>query len=274
MRVVAYGAYRTPGLPATSPEAWISARKPSLCDADIVWRVRITDPHFERKQPLISTLAESLSVHEPSRARSEQSPDAVQFARFIAGDDAAFMQLFDRHTHRLFLYCLKFLGEREAAEDIVQDLWERVIKLRLNPREAPDNVLAYLYRIARNLCLNQRRDRKTHLSIDALSDWQHPQASIRELSQHEEMVIAALPRLPIAHREVLVLNAYAGYRFDEIAAMTGEPEGAVRTRAWRARAQLGRIISAMIALDESGDEERPRNANDDDEQEQTNENDR
>jgi RNA polymerase sigma-70 factor (ECF subfamily) len=224
-------------------------------------------------QRLTSIIAEPVNLQEPNRARSEPSADAVHFARFLSGDDAAFMQLFDRHTHRLYLYCLKFLGDREVAEDIVQDLWERVIKLRRTPREAPDNVLAFLYRIARNLCLNYRRDRKAHPSIEALSEYEHPQASSRELSQHEELVIAALPRLPIAHREVLILNAYAGYRFDEIAEMLGEPVGAIRTRAWRARAQLGRIISALIALDESGDEERPGRSDDGD-QESMNENDR
>ena len=215
-----------------------------------------------------------MQEQEPNRARSEPSPDAMQFARFLAGDDASFMQLFDRHTHRLYLYCLKFLGDREAAEDIVQDLWERVIKLRTTPREAPDNVLAFLYRIARNLCLNNRRDRKMHASIEALSEWEHPSASTRELSQHEELVVAALPRLPIAHREVLILNAYAGYRFDEIAEMLGEPVGAIRTRAWRARAQLGRIISALIALDESADEQRPGRGSNEFDDQGSNENDR
>jgi RNA polymerase sigma-70 factor, ECF subfamily len=225
-------------------------------------------------QRLTSIIAEPVNVQEPNRARNEPSPDAVSFARFLSGEDASFMQLFDRHTHRLYLYCLKFLGDREAAEDIVQDLWERVIKLRTTPRDAPDNVLAFLYRIARNLCLNYRRDHKMHASIEGLTEYEHPQAASRELSQHEELVIAALPRLPIAHREVLILNAYAGYRFDEIAEMLGEPVGAIRTRAWRARAQLGRIISALIALDESGDEERPHRRDDDDEQEPMNENDR
>jgi RNA polymerase sigma-70 factor (ECF subfamily) len=222
-------------------------------------------------QRLTSIIAEQGHVQEPNRARSEPSPDVAHFARFLAGDDAAFMQLFDRHTHRLYLYCLKFLGDREAAEDIVQDLWERVIKLRSAPREAPDNVLAFLYRIARNLCLNFRRDSKQHASLEGLGEHDHPHADSRELSQHEELVIAALPKLPIAHREVLILNAYAGYRFDEIAQMLGEPVGAIRTRAWRARAQLGRIISALIGLDEASDEERPARHDD---QEPLNENDR
>ena len=60
----------------------------------------------------------------------------------------------------------------------------------------------------------------------------------------------ALDRLPMDQREVLILNAYAGYRYEEIAEMVGETVGAVRTRAWRARAKLGRIIAALLGLQE------------------------
>jgi RNA polymerase sigma-70 factor (ECF subfamily) len=183
--------------------------------------------------------------------RPPSSKDVDLFARFLAGEDAALMELFDRHTHRLYLYCLKFVGDRVQAEDLVQDLWERVIKLRNKPREAPPNPLGLLYRIARNLSLNSIRDRRQLSSLDTLPEWQHPSVSTREMSQHEELVVAALAHLPLAQREVLILNAYSGYRFDEIAEMLGEPVGAVRTRAWRARVQLGRVVSAMIELDEN-----------------------
>ncbi len=179
--------------------------------------------------------------------------DQALFARFLEGDDAAFMELFDRHTHRLYLYCLKFVNDRQRAEDLVQDLWERVIKLRAAGKSAPDNPVGLLVRIARNLCLNNIRDERSTSSLEDVPEWEHPSTTMRELTQHEELVVAALPRLPMQQREVLILHAYSGYRFDEIAEMLGEPVGAIRTRAWRARAQLGRIISALIALDESNE---------------------
>lgn len=179
--------------------------------------------------------------------------DPILFARFLAGDDSGFMELFDRHTHRLYLYCLKFVNDRQRAEDLVQDLWERVIKLRAEGKGAPDNPVGLFVRIARNLCLNSIRDEKNISSLDEMPEWEHPSTSMREMSHHEELVVAALKRLPMAQREVLILNAYSGYRFDEIAEMLGEPVGAIRTRAWRARAQLGRVISALIELDESNE---------------------
>lgn len=201
-----------------------------------------------------NTLAIPGSAVEQAGASRKNSPsekDIDLFARFISGEDAALMEIFDRHTHRLYLYCLKFVGDRGVAEDLVQDLWERVIKMRTRSSEPPPNPLGLLYRIARNLSLNSIRDRRQLSSLDALPEWQHPSVSTREMSQQEELVVAALEHLPLPQREVLILNAYSGYRFDEIAEMLGEPVGAIRTRAWRARVQLGRVVSALIELDEN-----------------------
>ncbi|MBS1913649.1 MAG: RNA polymerase sigma factor [Bacteroidetes bacterium] len=215
-----------------------------------------------------SSILESISLRRRSKRTQrpaeagEVNSDLELFRRFLAGDDVAFMELFDRHTHRLYMYCLKFVNDRRQAEDLVQDLWERLIKLRKDRRESAEqleNPVGFLVRMARNLCLNQIRGNRNMASLDDLADWEHPAASHREMSHAEELVVAALEHLPPSQREVLVLNAYSGYRFDEIATMLGEQVGAVRTRAWRARMQLGRIISAFIGLDDSNDEQEDRN---------------
>ena len=198
---------------------------------------------------------EAVALHNKTQAPGAFATDVKLFHQFLDGNDAAFMELFDRHTHRLYMYCLKFVGDSRQAEDLMQDLWERVIRLRAEGREGIDNPVGFFVRIARNLCLNHIRDRKQLASIDDLPEWEHPKASVRELSHNEELVISALARLPESQREVLVLHAYSGYRFDEIAEMFNEQVGAVRTRAWRARMQLGRIISAFIGIDETREED-------------------
>lgn len=191
-----------------------------------------------------------MAKKNPSSVRPLSS-DAQLFVRFIEGDDAAFMEMVDRHTHKLYMYCLKFVGDRGQAEDLVQDIWEKVIRMRGDGREPIDNPVGFMIRMARNLCLNHIRDTRVVASLDDLPEGEHPSAGMSEMTHHEELVVAALARLPNAQREVLILNAYSGYRFDEIAEMLGEPVGAIRTRAWRGRVQLGRIISAMIELDEN-----------------------
>ncbi len=201
---------------------------------------------------MISTQQNTKQAKENAPSR-QNSQDADLCARFMGGDDTAFMELFDRHTHRLYLYCLKFVHDRVLAEDLVHDIWERFIKLREKDPAPLQNPAGYLVRMARNLCLNHIRDTKKFSGLEDVPEQELPHTDIKELSHHEELVLMALPRLPVSQREVLILNAYSGYRFDEIAEILGESVGAIRTRAWRARNQLGRIISAFIELDENTD---------------------
>src|SRR5687768_1835367 len=78
--------------------------------------------------------------------------EAALLVDFIGGDDTAFIELFDRHNQRLYLYCLKILGDEQQAEDVLQELWERVIRLRLKPPEHPvQTPAAFFVTIARNL---------------------------------------------------------------------------------------------------------------------------
>jgi RNA polymerase sigma-70 factor (ECF subfamily) len=176
------------------------------------------------------------------------SDDALFFDRFLAGDDVAFAELFDRHNHRLFVYCMKFVGDAEQAEDITQELWERVIRLRLNPQPV-HNPGGYLLTMARNLCINHVK-RKRHMTrLDDLSEAQHPAGEGEKGSDLEDAVRIALTRLPEEYREVLILNAYCGYRFDEIATMLGKSADSIWMRASRARTKLRKEVIALIGTE-------------------------
>ena len=191
-------------------------------------------------------------MEQPSPPTSaDGSDDRELFARFIDGDDGAFMELFNRHASRLYIYCLKFVHDRQQAHDIMQDVWERMIRFRSERKPPPDRPLGLLLRTVHNLALNHLRNHKGHLSLDDMPEWRQPPGHAREMSEMEELVVAALDRLPIPLRRVLVLHAYSGYQYEEIAAMLGEPAGAIRTRAWRARTQLARIIAALLGMDDT-----------------------
>ncbi len=172
------------------------------------------------------------------------------FRRFLDGDDQAFMSLFHRHSPRLFAYAAKITGEQERARDILQDVWERMARLRDRGDEAPSNPLGLLITTTRNLCLNHKRDRKDHLSLDNLDLSRFPGGERREMSAREEAVVASLDYLPEEQREVLILHNYSGYSYEEIATMLEESPGAIRNRAWRGRHRMGQIIVALIAMEE------------------------
>lgn len=165
--------------------------------------------------------------------------------RYFAGENSALVELYDKHNHRLYLYCLKLLGSPEQAEDLTQELWEKVARLRARPQHVL-NPAGFLLTIARNLCFNQLKARKRFSSLDALNDAAHPSYEIRELTELEDLVVSALAELPDDYREVLILNLYSGYRLDEIAVMLGKSPDAIRKRASRARLQLRTMVMEMI----------------------------
>lgn len=189
----------------------------------------------------ISSVPDSLSDR---RTMTPSSTDSQLFDQFLAGDDRAFAELFDRHHHRMYLYCLKLVGSSDQAEDIVQEVWERVIRMRSNPQHVL-NPTGFLLRITRNLSLNHLRDTKKLTPIDDVQEHKLPTVQMREKSELEELVVICLQKLPLEMREVLILYTYSGYRFDEIAEMMGKSVDAVRMRASRARAQLRTMILAM-----------------------------
>lgn len=165
---------------------------------------------------------------------------------FLDGDDLAFAGLFDRHNERLFLYCARMLGSAEQAEDIVQGLWERVIRLRSEKRGIR-NPSAFLLTVARNLCLNHLKRERRRVPFDGAARAACDRTGERSKTDLEEEVLEALDRLPMKYREVLVLNIYSGYDFEEIAAMLGISAAAAWKRASRGREQLRKGLARLTA---------------------------
>ncbi|MDB5034363.1 MAG: hypothetical protein JWQ98_1604 [Chlorobi bacterium] len=136
------------------------------------------------------------------------------------------------------------MGNREQAEDLTQEAWGRLIELKSKGRKL-ENPLGFLTRIARNLCLDTLKSQRRTLSLDDLPDSVHPSYSMHELSEIEEFAVMSLQNLSFDFREVLVLNIYCGYSFEEIAVMLGKSPRAIWTRASRARAQLRKLVFAV-----------------------------
>lgn len=218
--------------------------------------------HSQQKHVVMARSILSSGVASKQRGENASvrngSDDISLFRRFMDGDDDAFMELFNRHTPRLFVYCLKIVGDRESANDILQDVWERLARFRAQNKEVPTSPLGLLIRTTRNLCLNFKRDRKPNIALQELPEWRTPRVYHNDLSEMEEAVVVALDHLPEHQRELLVLHSYSGYTYEEIAEMFGEGVGAIRTRAWRARLKLGRLIAAIMDIEDGSDEQDSR----------------
>jgi RNA polymerase sigma-70 factor (ECF subfamily) len=147
-------------------------------------------------------------------------------------------QLYERHSSRIFGFCLSRLGSREEAEDAVQTTFLNAQR-GLGRGVVPEYELAWLFKIAQNVCHNRhqsarRRGRvETAHDLDALQDViaspdRTPGVSLGELTQ-------ALGAIPTRQRRALVLREFQGYSYEEIANELGVSVAAVETLLFRAR---------------------------------------
>lgn len=196
----------------------------------------------------LPTPMEPERVYEHVSAVGEQhgNEDAAMLDRYLFdGDTNALVALYDKHNHRLYMYCLKLLGTAEQAEDLTQELWERVARLRSRPQHIL-NPAGFFMRIARNLCLNQLKARKRISPLEDIGEGMLPSFTPHEPTELEDLALRALDELPHDYREVLILSLYCGYRLDEIAELQGKSADAIRKRASRARVYLRERLVAII----------------------------
>ncbi len=167
------------------------------------------------------------------------------FEAFLGGDNAAFAELYRELNPRLAAYCHK-LGAPNA-EDLVQELWERVIAMRsLSSAKGVGrgvvSPLAFLFRMLRNLITDEYRKAKDEIPIEEcdVTDWPERASSYQE--SLEAVIFEAFDKLAADDKEVLALNIYGEFKFGEIAEMLGKSVDAVWQQASRARTRLRKIV--------------------------------
>jgi len=169
------------------------------------------------------------------------------------GDVDKLAILFERNHKRLFNFFVRTTGSRPASEDLVQEVFMRILKYRHTFR-AGSEFAPWMYQMARNASAD-RFERKAREPIAPWADGElaeRPAAgpsAADELVRAEtaERVRAALLRLPPEKREVLVLSRYELLRYEEIAGMLGCSVGAVKLRVHRALKDLRRLLGPEAA---------------------------
>lgn len=165
--------------------------------------------------------------------------EADLVARARAGDAAAFDVLVRRHQARLYGVALRMTGDREDAQDVVQDALEHA--WRAVPRFRQDAQLStWLVRIVINRCRDLRRVRPQApgLPDDTLADAGTSLEATVEGRRRKDAVVAAIARLPFDQRAALVLHTFDGRPQAEVARLLGTTESAVKVRIHRARRAL------------------------------------
>lgn len=159
------------------------------------------------------------------------------------GELDALGELFERHHGPLFGFLVKFTGQRTAAEDIAQVVFERMLKYRHTYRDE-GNFTAWMYRLARRCAADHFRKANAAPHATDPVDLQHhaddrPHAGDTATVRDDHALIhTALARLDQGDREVLLLSRFQELSFAEIAGILECSVGAAKVRAHRALQQL------------------------------------
>jgi RNA polymerase sigma-70 factor (ECF subfamily) len=167
----------------------------------------------------------------------------------MSGDEAALMrQLHDEHAAALWGYCLRLVGhDRARAEDVVQETLLRTWRNRSVLDSPPPAVRAWLFRVARNIVIDEWRSRRSRKEL--------PVADVPELAEPVDstdqlllswVVAEALTKLSAEHRAVLLECYYRGRPVAEAAERLGVPQGTVKSRTHYA------LRALRLALEELG----------------------
>jgi RNA polymerase sigma-70 factor (ECF subfamily) len=161
------------------------------------------------------------------------------------GDRNAFDVVYDRYRPRVFAFLARLGGNRAQAEDLLQ---ETFMRLATTARQLPEetNLHAYLFTVARNLFIDQRR--RALLDIDRIRDlalwpsrprWvEETPFDLSEVSQTIVRLENALCRLPTKYREAVLLCSVEGFTPAEAAQVLGDHPDALRQRLSRGRRML------------------------------------
>lgn len=189
--------------------------------------------------------------------------EAQFIARLVARDEAAFNELVIAYERRVFALVYRMLGRRDEAEDLSQEVFVQVFKA-IDQFRGESKLSTWIYRIAVNLCKNRtkylsRRHAGAQDDVDAMVERAPLSAakgvSVGDVSRPDELVEGmqleavvkhAIGQLDPEFREALILRDVEDMSYEEIASVTGLPDGTVKSRIHRARAQLRALVEKVM----------------------------
>ena len=175
-------------------------------------------------------------------------PDELLVRRAQRGDRFAFEALVERHQSRLFTLAARVLGSRQDAEDAVQEAlvraWLALPRFRGDARFS-----TWLYRICLNASHDVRGRRRVYVAEEE-TEAADPRDRFTEHELSSELQ-GALNALPEEYRDAVVLADVLGCSYAEVAELTGVPEGTVKSRIFRGRSELARLLGTVGERTES-----------------------
>jgi RNA polymerase sigma-70 factor (ECF subfamily) len=200
---------------------------------------------------------------DPEGARPSLESEAKLIERLVARDERAFNALVRAYERRVFALVLRMIGNRAEAEDLAQEVFVQVFKA-IGSFRGESKLSTWVYRIAINLCKNRSKYlRVRHAGeqeeIEALQErvpmGEVKRANVAQIDRPDDMLAGkqverivqeAILQLEPSFRECLVLCDVEELSYAEIGIITGLPEGTVKSRIHRGRAQLKELVEKAL----------------------------
>jgi RNA polymerase sigma-70 factor (ECF subfamily) len=190
----------------------------------------------------------------PGLANTGLDLDSTLVERCLSGDDAAWEQLVRQHTRRVYGLCYRFTGRDSEAQDLTQDVFMRVFRALGGFRSTEGSFTTWLTRLTRNLLIDHYRRTRNERVTDSIEE-QLPRVEQGSSGQSiarpdsalagreaSELLQGALAKLSPDLRETIILRDLQELEYREIAQVLGIPEGTVKSRLNRGRAELARLL--------------------------------
>ena len=186
--------------------------------------------------------------------------DSQVVQSFLDGNERAFGELVRRYDNRLLNFVYRTVGDRERAQDLVQETFVRVYR-HLHRFDQSKKFSTWIYTIASNLAKNELRNRSRNPLVLFQTIKKNWDADHRPLEWEDnsyrpddlfrkrhlrELVEKVVQQLPEHHRLVFVLRELEGKTYEEISDITGVNLGTVKSRLNRARNNFARMIAPML----------------------------
>ncbi|HUI92470.1 MAG TPA: sigma-70 family RNA polymerase sigma factor [Chitinivibrionales bacterium] len=195
-------------------------------------------------------------------AQDEEDLRLVENVR--QGDRISFDRLVLKYRDRIVMLCVRTLGDFQEGEDAAQETFVKAYR-SIGGFRGRASFSTWLYRIAVNTCRNQgqswwNRAWRTALHLDKpavdgegnemqteLAGDDPPASAELDRKRTGEAIRAAIKKLPLIHRQLIVLRDIEGKSYEEIEGITGVPAGTVKSRLARARAALQNDLKGLLA---------------------------
>jgi RNA polymerase sigma-70 factor, ECF subfamily len=202
----------------------------------------------------------AMKVTEIRRAPLAELDDGQLVAAHLDGRPGAFTELYERYRGKLVHFIARKTGDRDRAEDLVQEAFIRVTR-HLHRFDQTKKFSTWIYTICSNLAKNELRNRSRNplvLFQKLTTHWetehrplQFEDSSMRPDDMYRkrhlrELVELTVDRLPEHHRLVFRMREMEGKSYEEIAELTGVNLGTVKSRLHRARTSFAELIQPHV----------------------------